>query len=163
MAAIVRLIDEAAPVLEWRVSDSNDDGRMTRAYALGLKLRVLLFAASPLFNSDQPYLAGQASDEKLTWYGNYDPQRWKAAEEAGREFMESLAENGQYDLVQAAANTEEEYRKAFRDAYFTRGIVRFYCRSVRIIKTIMPAISVMRQMLMPPNNVRRWLMRIYFR
>lgn len=121
VAAIVRLIDEAAPVLEWRVSDSNDDGRMTRAYALGLKLRVLLFAASPLFNSDQPYLAGQASDEKLTWYGNYDLQRWKAAEEAGREFMESLAENGQYDLVQAAANTEEEYRKAFRDAYFTRG------------------------------------------
>ena len=59
--------------------------------------------------------------KKLTWYGNYDPQRWKAAEEAGREFMESLAENGQYDLVQAAANTEEEYRKAFRDAYFTRG------------------------------------------
>lgn len=118
---IVGLIDQAKDDLEWRVSDPNDDGRMTKAYALGLKLRVLLFAASPLFNSDQPYLEGKASDERLTWYGNYDVNRWKAAEDAGREFMTALAENAQYDLVQATENTPEAYRKAFRDAYFTRG------------------------------------------
>lgn len=118
---IVGLIDEAAPDLEWRVSDPNDDGRMTKAYALGLKLRVLLFAASPLFNSDQPYMEGKASEQKLTWYGNYDLQRWKDAEAAGREFMTALAENGQYDLVMATEETTEAYRKAFRDAYFTRG------------------------------------------
>lgn len=120
---IVGLIDQAKNDLEWKVSDPNDDGRMTKAYALGLKLRVLLFAASPLFNSDQPYMEGKASEQKLTWYGNYDSQRWKDAEDAGREFMTALAENGQYDLVKAAAEPadEEDYRKAFRDAYFTRG------------------------------------------
>lgn len=121
VATIVRLIDEAAPALEWKVSDPNDDGRMTKAYALGLKLRVLLFAASPLFNSNEPYMEGTASDERLTWYGNYDQNRWKVAEEAGREFMQALAENGQYDLVQAATNSEEGYREAYRTAYFTRG------------------------------------------
>lgn len=121
VATIVRLIDEAAPALEWKVSDPNDDGRMTKAYALGLKLRVLLFAASPLFNSNEPYMEGTASDERLTWYGNYDQNRWKAAEDAGREFMQALAENGQYDLVQATTNSEEGYREAYRTAYFTRG------------------------------------------
>ena len=44
---------------------------------MGLKLRVLLFAASPLFNDNEPYLAGDASDAKMTWYGNYDVNRWK--------------------------------------------------------------------------------------
>lgn len=118
---IVGLIDEAKDNLEWRVSDPNDDGRMTKAYALGLKLRVLLFAASPLFNSDEPYLEGPASSQRLTWYGNYDQERWKIAEEAGREFMTALAENPEYDLVRPAAENVEAYRKAFRDAYFTRG------------------------------------------
>lgn len=117
---IVTLLDEAAPNLEWRVSDKNNDGRMTKAYAMGLKLRVLLFAASPLFNDDEPYMAGSASDAKITWYGNYDIERWKAAETAGREFMEELTKNGQYDLVQAVEKNEDGYREAFRKAYFTR-------------------------------------------
>ena len=41
---IVKLCDEAAPDLPWAVSAA-DDGRMTRAGALGLKLRVQCFAA----------------------------------------------------------------------------------------------------------------------
>lgn len=117
---LVRLIDEAAPDLEWKVSDKNDDGRMTRAYAMGLKLRVLLFAASPLFNDHEPYLAGAASDAKMTWYGNYDQNRWKAAEAAGKAFMTELELGGQYDLVKATSETETGYRDAFRKAYFTR-------------------------------------------
>ena len=117
---IITLLDEAAPNLEWKVGDKNNDGRMTKAYAMGLKLRVLLFAASPLFNDEQPYMEGAASDAKMTWYGNYDVNRWKAAEIAGREFMEELALNGQYDLVQAVTADENGYREAFRKAYFTR-------------------------------------------
>jgi starch-binding outer membrane protein, SusD/RagB family len=117
---IVKLIDEAAPNLEWRVADENDNGRMTKAYALGLKLRVLLFAASPLFNNDQPFLAGAASTEKLTWYGNYDANRWKAAEAAGKEFMDALNSGGSYALVNASGTNEAAYREAFRKAYFER-------------------------------------------
>lgn len=117
---IVTLLDEATPVLEWRVSDKNNDGRMTKAYAIGLKLRVLLFAASPLFNDDEPYMAGAASDAKMTWYGGYELKRWQDAETAGREFMEELALNGQYDLVQAVTPDENGYREAYRKAYFTR-------------------------------------------
>ena len=117
---IVGLLDDAVPHLEWKVANKNDDGRMTSAYALGLKLRVLLFAASPLFNSDAPYMDGEASSEKMTWYGNYDESRWRDAEAAGKEFMDALSQNGEYDLVQAVSNTEDGYREAFRNAYFTR-------------------------------------------
>ena len=120
VSKIVGLINDAMYDLEWRVSDKNDDGRMTRAYAMGLKLRVLLFAASPLFNDNEPYLAGDASDAKMTWYGNYDVNRWKEAEAAGKAFMEELERNSQYDLVQPVTETVDGYREAFRKAYFTR-------------------------------------------
>ena len=73
---IVRLCDEAASVLDWTTS-ATDDGRFTAAAALATKVRVLLFAASPIFNSDTPYLDGEASSKRMTWYGNYDPQRWQ--------------------------------------------------------------------------------------
>lgn len=117
---LVDLIEEAMPNLEWKVSDKNNDGRMTKAYAMGLKLRILLFAASPLFNANEPYLAGAASDAHITWYGNYTIERWKAAEAAGKAFMEELVRNGQYDLVKATSETGDGYREAFRKAYFTR-------------------------------------------
>ena len=66
-----------------------DDGRFTAAAALGLKIRVLLLAASPLFNANEPYLAANqptggnagkisaADIDKMVWYGNYDRKRWE--------------------------------------------------------------------------------------
>lgn len=61
---ITRLLDEAIACKElpWALPEddlSNESGRMTGAAAMGLKLRVLLFVASPLFNSDEPYFRGK--------------------------------------------------------------------------------------------------------
>lgn len=113
------LIDEAVPYLPWSV-DSSDHGRMTSAYALGLKFRVLLHAASPIFNSDTPYLAGEASEQYLSWYGDYDAQRWNTARNAGYEFLEKLSQNGVYTLEQTGLTTSAGYQAAFLKAYFTR-------------------------------------------
>ena len=118
---IVRLLNEARDCtdLPWAVYEDEADswsGRLTRAAAMGLKLRVLLFVASPLFNSDAPYYDGEASQKKMTWYGNYDEQRWKDAVKAGEEFMAAMQKEGFYDLVKTG-----EYRMAFRDGYYTRG------------------------------------------
>ncbi|PWV49116.1 RagB/SusD family nutrient uptake outer membrane protein [Chitinophaga sp. S165] len=57
--------------------------RATRGAALALKARVLLYAASPLFN-------GQNIDESntLTGYANYDKERWKLAADAARTLIE---------------------------------------------------------------------------
>ena len=129
---IVRLLDEAidCPDFPWRIADAdlaNWYGRMTKAGAMGLKARVLLFVASPLFNSDQPYSAGEASTQLMTWFGNYDKERWKLAIDACEDFFKALNSNGYYKLVQKEdapgiyAGYKNEYRYAFRAAYFDRG------------------------------------------
>lgn len=96
---ICGLIDEAAALLPWTVS-ANDDGRMTKAGALALKSRLLTFAASPLFNSDQPYRDGEAADKHYVWWGDYKQSRWEDALEAGLDFLRENKRSGdQYQLV----------------------------------------------------------------
>lgn len=112
---IVQLCDEAASVLPWTVEE-NDYGRMTAAGVLALKNRTLQFAASPLFNSDKPYLDGTAAQAHNTWYGNYDPARWQRALDSGLEFLRRNAENGNaYALVQTG-----DPRKDFLAGYYNR-------------------------------------------
>lgn len=97
------------------------DGRMCKAGAYGLKARVLLFVASPLFNSDQPYAQGEAAEKKMVWFGNYDKNRWKLAIDACQAFFNALSQNGYYHMVQKEDVSEGDYRHAFRSAYFDRG------------------------------------------
>ena len=123
---ITRLLDEAIACKElpWALPEddlSNESGRMTGAAAMGLKLRVLLFVASPLFNSDEPYFPGEASDKLMTWFGGYSEQRWKDAAKAGEDFFKSWKQGGFYELVQKETATKNTIRQAFQDAYYTRG------------------------------------------
>ncbi|MFI3305146.1 MAG: RagB/SusD family nutrient uptake outer membrane protein [Rikenellaceae bacterium] len=116
---IVQLLNEAAPNLPWsNTSASVDGGRLTKASALALKLRVLLFAASPTFNSDTKW--HPAADE-YTCYGNYSMDRWKAAYDAGTDFFTNLSSSGYYGLVQSSDQTTTGYRAAFRTAYYEQG------------------------------------------
>ena len=114
---IVDLCDKAAEDLPWKTS-TNDDGRFTKAAALGLKLRVLCFAASPTFNSKTLW---RADANEYHCYTNYDAARWQRAKDAADEFMTEWAANGYYALIQASGSTPMAYRKAFRKGYFQRG------------------------------------------
>ena len=114
---IVALLDEAAKDLPWVEPDPvNWDGRMTKAGAMGLKARLLLFAASPLFNSAAPYMPGEAADKHLTWFGKYMPELWTRALKAHEDFFDEMARNGGYALVTQGAN----YREVYRNSYFNR-------------------------------------------
>ena len=115
---IVQLCDEAKADLPWANSDPSNDGRMTKAAALGLKLRVLCFAASPTFNSDE--LWHPAANE-YTCYTNYSADRWKAAKDAADEFMTEWSKNGYYAMVQATEPGPRGYRLAYRKGYYERG------------------------------------------
>ncbi|MBO9154753.1 RagB/SusD family nutrient uptake outer membrane protein [Chitinophaga sp. GCM10012297] len=64
--------------------------RATRGAAQALKARVLLYAASPLFNGQNI-----AADNPLTGYAGYDRERWKLASDAARE----LIEEGKFALM----------------------------------------------------------------
>jgi len=113
---IVALIDEAKKDLPWKIEDQNDDGRFTAASAMGLKARILLFGASPIFNSSTAFLAGAASTKLYTWHGKYDSELWTRAANAAKELLDEVNKNGFYGLV----NTGNP-RKDFQNAYFTRG------------------------------------------
>lgn len=114
---IVTLLDEAIPDLNWRQDEVND-GRMTKAGAMALKLRVLLFAASPTFNSASPW---HTQADPYTCYGNESKERWEKAKKAGEEFMLALTTNGYYGLVQPTEDTHVARRLAFRKGYYQRG------------------------------------------
>jgi hypothetical protein len=117
MDSIVSLINGAAEDLPWAIEDaSNWDGRFTRAAALGLKARVLLFGASPLFNDDTPYLDGQAAQEKLVWYGAKNQSLWTDAANAAIALIDEIDSKGEYALVKTG-----KPRQDFQDAYYKRG------------------------------------------
>jgi starch-binding outer membrane protein, SusD/RagB family len=83
---VTDLCDQAAEKLPYNWP-SNELGRATKGAALALKAKVLLYAASPLFNnSDKP--------EDSPFRGKYDPNKWKKAAEAAAEVITM----GQYTL-----------------------------------------------------------------
>ena len=101
---IVGLLDDAIGCAEfpWTLpvdERNNWDGRLTKASAMGLKVRLLLFAASPLFNSEAPYYAGEASDKLMTWFGGYSEERWRNVVKAGEAFFQMMEREGFYHLV----------------------------------------------------------------
>lgn len=112
----VELLDEAATDLPWSVPDE-EYGHMTAAAAKALKFRLLLFAASPLFNNDTPYLEGAAANDRLVWYGNKSEERWRRALEAGKDFIRmNKANNDYYDVINTG-NPREDYV----NGYFVKG------------------------------------------
>lgn len=114
---IVELLDQASPDLTWKQNEV-EDGRMTQAGALALKFKVLQWAASPAFNSNEKW---HPQADEYTCYGNYDLQRWKDAEEAGRVLFTAISSRGDYGLIQASEQTHEARRIAYRKAYYDRG------------------------------------------
>lgn len=114
---IIGLLNEAIPHLNWKQNDI-DDGRMTKAGAMALKLRVLLFAASPTFNSATKW---HPDADEYTCYGNLDDERWKAAMDAGEAFMKELENLKEYEITQPTSNTPQSRRIAFRSGYYDRG------------------------------------------
>ena len=116
VAKTVDLLDEAAKDLPWFTTDA-EYGHMTAAAAKAIKFRLLMFVASPLFNNEGPYYEGQAATEHMSWYGDYQESRWKAALEAGKEFLRLNKENGDYYRVENTGNPREDYI----NGYFTKG------------------------------------------
>lgn len=114
---IVGLLDEAAPDLPWTVPNpATDNGRWNRAAALAYKCRTLQFAASPLFNADQPYYPG-VTDNPAIWYGGYRAELWQQLLQACEAFFNELNASGGYHLQQANGTRPEDYRLAYRIGY----------------------------------------------
>lgn len=122
---IVKWCDEARPHLYWAFNGNDSEtnalqtGRWTKAGVMALKAQILWLAASPLYNSDEPYYGGsEAEENRLVWYGDFKQERWERALKAFEEFWEENERNGNYyQLVQAAKKTSDGYRIAYRRGY----------------------------------------------
>lgn len=114
--SVVAVIERAIPDLPFALNNpSSEAGRFTRAGAMGLKARVLLFGASPLFNDSQPYMQGEAASEELVWFGGEDPSLWQDAADAARDLIDEAEQTGAYYLLD-----DGDPRQNFQDAYYTR-------------------------------------------
>lgn len=90
---IVRLFDEAMPHLINR-DERGDKGTFNRQSASALKARVLLFAASPLFNGNEWYANFRNRDDEQLFSQTYDHEKWKRAAEAADEAVAIAEEHG---------------------------------------------------------------------
>lgn len=125
---MITLLNEAIPDLPWVLSAEeyqNWDGRMTAAAAMGLKCKILLFTASPLFNDSEPYCTEepqQAVNERQVWIGEYKQSLWEDCKKACQDFFAENDKNGSpYHLLLATGTDLQDYRNAYRAAYYTRG------------------------------------------
>ena len=110
----------------WNVPDADIgqwSGRLTRASARALRAKVWMFAASPLFNSNEPYLTydkkptGLESEEHI-WFGREDATLWSRCLQYCDEFFQDNAQNGNYyALILPTSQDEAGYRTAYRRAY----------------------------------------------
>lgn len=77
---IVQLLDEAIPDLpETFTNPSSEFGRINMAIALAVKAKVLITAASPLFNGNMEYSTFMNNDGTALFNKTYDPKKWERA------------------------------------------------------------------------------------
>ena len=77
---IVNTLDKAIPDLPDVITDEYSElGRITKAIALGFKGKVLVYAASPLFNGNQDYSGFLDKEGNPFFNQTYDVQKWEKA------------------------------------------------------------------------------------
>ena len=106
---IVNTIDEAMKDLPTRITLSNDLGRIDKVIAASIKSRVLLYAASPLFNGNSEYYNSFSDkDGQKLFNSTYDKEKWKLAADAAKEAIDLALENGvkiyEYDSIRTPLN-----------------------------------------------------------
>jgi hypothetical protein len=117
----------AEPGFPWRIEDVETyAGRMIKAGAVGMRAKLYLFAASPLFNDDQPYREYSKDEEGQdilhVWYGGKKNEYWTKCKQACEDFFQQNSQNGNYfQLIQPQTTDEKGYCDAYRAAYWFRG------------------------------------------
>jgi starch-binding outer membrane protein, SusD/RagB family len=120
--------DKAAALLPLSHT-SNNLGRATRGAALALKARVLLYAASDLYNN-QAWATGFAKPELVGYVGGDRMARWKAARDAAKAVMDLNV----YDLYKKNPAPGDDIAKNYTSIFLAKQtpediFVRFYVQA----------------------------------
>lgn len=111
---IVEDLDKAANLLP-EVNTGSNNGRASKGAALALKSRVLLYAASDLYNPEKngAVVNGYSNPELLGYTGGSSIERWRRAQEAAKDVIDL----GLYSLYQPHPSSAEEATKNYGDLF----------------------------------------------
>lgn len=84
-------------------------GRVHKGAALALKSRMLLYAASPLFNSSQPYMSGGDNVAAMICLQNEDATRWQKAADAAKDVLDWAAAGNSRLITEQGVENNYEY------------------------------------------------------
>ena len=85
---IITELDEAGASLEGIDFRNSNAGRMSRPFAMFIKEKTLLFAASPLFNGNTDYSSLLGQDGTVLINQTYDANKWAQAASAAKNFID---------------------------------------------------------------------------
>jgi len=85
---VVKEIDAAIPSLPVNQSNTQEYGRIKKGMALAMKARMLLYAASPLFNGNTDYSGFKNLDGTVLVSQQNDVNKWKQAADASKEIID---------------------------------------------------------------------------
>lgn len=102
---IVKECDDIAWGLPVKYTEQENLGRATRGAVLALKSRVLLYAASDLFNSPEKWASGYANKDLISVKPIDRKERWKRAADAAKNVI---------DLTDACYALSNNYQGVFR-------------------------------------------------
>jgi hypothetical protein len=102
---VSNLLDEALPNLPQLITDrSTELGRITKPIALAVKAKLLLMAASPLFNGNPDYAGFKDKDGVSLFTATYDATKWTKAAEAAKAAIDA-AEGAGFKLYEFPGTT----------------------------------------------------------
>ena len=127
VAFMVNELDKAAADLPLNIKDigANDSwtGRATKGAALALKSRILLYAASPLYNGQDGgrisgIFAAKTNKEGKRIFSDYDGAKWQEAADAAKDVLDM----GIYSLCQPTEGTTDIQKaaSAYQNVFFER-------------------------------------------
>ena len=105
VAFMVKLIDESYKDLPPKIfNPATEMGRLTQPAALAIKAKILLWAASPIFNGNKAYANFRNKKGEYLISQEYSRQKWVDAAEACKNAIESAEQNGHmlYDFTMDA-------------------------------------------------------------
>lgn len=101
-------------------SDVIELGRITKVAALAIKARVLVTAASPLFNGNKDFASLKNNDGTVLFNQVFDQQKWVRADSACRQAVEVAAEAGvtlyHFDNSLSSADSLMQIEMSIRNA-----------------------------------------------
>lgn len=111
---IVETLDKAIATLPEKIESPIDEmGRITKPIAQAIKAKVLLYAASPLFNGNTEMASLVDNKGKQLFSQSVDKEKWKLAMDAAKTAIETAEKNGAklYEFTSASVAVSDQTRR----------------------------------------------------